>query len=199
MSNVVFDTVKGMQVVPIADQFLREGKIFLQGSVDSETCNEIIRQLMYLEGNDEISEITIYIDSPGGNVTSGLSLYDCIRLVSETKPVKTVCLGLCASMGAILFLSADDRRIIKHGKIMIHDPAFGGTHDISYKKPHEIQSELDDLNQCREILGKIIAERTGMTLKSVYKLTAVDSYFSAEEAIEKNLATSIVSSIMEIK
>lgn len=199
MSNVVFDTVKGMQVVPITDQFLREGKIFLQGQVDSETCNDLIRQLLYLESNDEIPEITIYIDSPGGDVTSGLSLYDCIRLVSETKPVKTVCLGLCASMGAILFLSADDRRMMKHGKLMIHDPAFGGTHDISHKKPHEIQVELDDLNQCREVLGKIISERTGMSIKSVYKLTAVDSFFTAEEALKKNLATSIVTSIKEVK
>ena len=199
MSNIIFDTVKGLQAVSITDQFLREGKIFLQGSVNSDMCNEAIRQLLYLEQDDNINEITLYIDSPGGDVTAGLSLYDCIRLVSETKPVKTVCLGICASMGAILFLASEDRRMMQHGKLMIHAPAYGGNHDISHKKPNEIRVELDELNMCRDILDKLIAERTGIPLDEVIELTDKDSYFTAEEALNKNLATHIVKSIKEVK
>lgn len=199
MSNIILETVKGIEFIPIEDHFLKEGKIFLQGDIDSKSCNVAIRKLLYLEQNDDIREITIYIDSPGGNVTAGLNLYDCIKLCSESKPVKTVCLGTCASMGAILFLAADDRRMMKHGKLMIHSPAYGGSHDIAYKKPNEIQVELDELNQCRELTDNLIAERTGMKIEEVVNLTNKDSYFTAEEAISKKLATSIISSIAEVK
>lgn len=199
MSNVIFETVRGIDAVPINDHFLRDGRIFLTEDISSSTCDETIKQLIYLEQNPDIKEITIYIDSPGGDVTAGLSLYDYIRMVSASKPVKTICLGMCASMGAILFLAADDRRKTSHGQIMIHDPAFGGPHDIGGKKPGEVQIELDNLNKCRESLGKIISERTGKTIQEVYKLTEHDTFFTAEEAVENNIATSVIDDIKETR
>ncbi len=198
MSNIIYETTKGVTSVDITDRFLGEGKVFVTGEISPEHCNEWVRQLLYLAWNDTIDEITLFVDSPGGSVTAGLSLYDTIRLVTEFKPVRTVCIGMCASMGAIIFLAGEERKMMTHGKLMIHDPAFGEGHDIGHKKPHEIQIELDDLNKCREVLGELISQRTGMKLKEVYKITEHDAYFTAEEAVQKHLATQIITSLQEI-
>ena len=82
--------------------------------------------------------------------------------------------------------------MMEHGKIMIHDPAFGRNHDIGGKKPAELQSELDDLIRCREALAKIIAERTGKPIDDIYEVTVKDSYYNAKEAVEFGLATNII-------
>ena len=190
MARIIKESARGYDVIPIEDEFLKNREIFLASDVDEISCNEIIKELIYLDREDSTSEITIYINSPGGIVQDGLAVYDTIMLLKS--PVRTVCLGTCASMGAILFLAGDKREMMKHGKIMIHDPSFGGGHSIGGKKPHEIQMELDDLNRCRESLAKIIADRTGKSLKAVCKVTEKDAYFSAEEAMEFGLATGII-------
>ena len=190
MANIILESARGLQCVSIEDEFLRHREIFLSDDVNERSCNEIIKELMYLEKEDSSSEITIYINSPGGSVQDGLAVYDTIMLLNS--PIRTVCLGICASMGAILFLAGEKREMMKHGKIMIHDPAFGQGHEIGGKKPHEIKMELDDLNKCRESLAKIIAERTGKKLKDVYKVTAGDAFFDAEEAVKFGLATNII-------
>ncbi|MEY8522141.1 ATP-dependent Clp protease proteolytic subunit [bacterium 1XD8-76] len=190
MSNIVMESARGLESVRIEDEFLRNRKIFLTESVNENTCDELIKQLMYLEKEDAAKEITFYINSPGGNVQEGLAVYDTIMLLHA--PVRTVCIGTCASMGAILFLAGGRREMMKHGKIMIHDPAFGGHHNVGGKKPHEIQAELDDLNRCRESLARIIAERTGKSMEEIYEVTAKDTYYSADEAVEFGLATDIL-------
>lgn len=190
MANVILESARGLQPIPIEDELLRRREIFLSDAVDEKTTNEMIKQLMYLEGEDSTKEITIYINSPGGSVQDGLAVYDLIMLLKS--PVRTVCMGTCASMGAIIFLAGKKREMMKHGKIMIHDPAFGGKHEMGGKKPHEIQSELDDLNRCREALASIIADRTGKDIEEIYKVTANDTYYSSEEAVNFGLATGII-------
>lgn len=190
MSNIIMESARGLESVRIEDEFLRQREIFLTDSVNENSCDELIKQLMYLEKEDDTKEITLYINSPGGSVQEGLAVYDTIMLLRA--PVRTVCIGTCASMGAILFLAGGRREIMKHGKIMIHDPAFGGNHNVGGKKPHEIQAELDDLNRCRESLARIIAERTGKSVEEIYEVTANDTYYSADEAIEFGLATDIL-------
>ena len=195
MANVQRETVKGIQLIPVEDHFFSERKIFMVGEIDSELCYRVVQQLLYFEASDNRKEVTIYINSPGGEVQAGLAVYDVMRLMKS--PIKVCCTGLCASMGAIIYLGgdADKRFMLPHAKIMIHDPAFGGSHDIAYKKPHEIRSELDDLNKCRERLAMIIAESTGKTLEEIYKVTEKDSYFDVNEAIEFGLACAEVSDI----
>lgn len=190
MSNIIMESARRLESVRIEDEFLRQREIFLTDSVNENSCDELIKQLMYLEKEDDTKEITLYINSPGGSVQEGLAVYDTIMLLRA--PVRTVCIGTCASMGAILFLAGGRREIMKHGKIMIHDPAFGGNHNVGGKKPHEIQAELDDLNRCRESLARIIAERTGKSVEEIYEVTANDTYYSADEAIEFGLATDIL-------
>ena len=188
---VILESARGFETLYLRDKLLSDSReIFLTGEVSAQSCGSLITQLMYLNRTEPDQEITLYINSPGGLVADGLAVYDVIRLLEAT--VRTVCLGTCASMGAILFLAGKKREIMEHGRIMVHDPAFGGNHDIGGKKPHQIQSELDDLNRCREALARIISERTGKSLPEIYDITANDTYFSAQEAVEFGLATRIL-------
>ncbi len=189
--SVILESARGFETLHLKDKLLGDSReVFLTEGVDAESCSNLIIQLMYLDRTEPDKEITLYINSPGGSVSDGLAVYDVMRLLDA--PVRTVCMGTCASMGAIIFLAGAKREMMEHGKIMVHDPAFGGSHDIGGKKPHQIQPELDDLNRCRESLARIISERTGRTLEEVYEVTVNDTYFSAEEAVEFGLATDII-------
>lgn len=189
MANILKETARGIQPVSIEDELLSNREIFLTEQVDSATTNELLKQLMYLERQDNSKEVTIYINSPGGEVISGLAVYDYISMMKS--PVRTVCTGTAASMGAILFLAGKKREMLPHTMLMIHDPSYSHN-DIGGRKPHEIQHELDKLNETREALAKIISEKTGKGLDKIYKVTASDTYYSAEEAIRFGLATGIM-------
>lgn len=189
MANVFRETARGIQPVSIEDELLSNREIFLTEQVDPATTNELLKQLMYLERQDNSREVTIYINSPGGEVISGLAVYDYISIMKS--PVRTVCTGTAASMGAILFLAGDKREMLPHTRLMIHDPSYSHN-DIGGRKPHEIQHELDKLNETREALARIIAEKTGKSLDEIYEVTASDTYYSAEEAIGFGLATGIM-------
>lgn len=189
MANILKETVRGVEAVRIEDELFLSRKIFLTDEVHAESSNELIKQLMYLEREDDSAEITLYINSPGGEVISGLAVYDYIQLMKA--PVRTVCLGTAASMGAILFLAGETRQMLSHTRLMIHDPSYSHR-DIGGRKPHEIQHELDKLNETREALARIIAEKTGKSIGEIYKVTADDTYYSAEEAVDFGLATGIL-------
>lgn len=191
MANIIKETVRGFDVVTIEDELLKGREIFLVDGVDAHTSNELLKQLMYLERQDSESEITLYINSPGGEVISGLAVYDYISMMKA--PVRTVCIGTAASMGAILFLAGRKRQMLPHTRLMIHDPSYSHN-DIGGRKPHEIQHELDKLNETRAALAEIIAEKTGKTLEEIYEVTANDTYYSAAEAIDFGLATEILDS-----
>lgn len=188
--HAIYESARGFDQIDIEDELMKCREIFFVGDVNANTCNEMIKQLMYLESLDNTKEITIYINSPGGCVSDGLALYDVIRLLNS--PVRTVCIGLAASMGAIIFLAGDVRQMLAHSEIMIHDPSYSRA-DIGGQKPHEIQHRLNSLNETREMLAQIIAERTGKNIDEIYKVTAEDSYYKAKSAVEFGLATEIVS------
>ena len=189
MARIIKETVRGLDVINLEDELLQNREIFLTEEVDADTTNELIKQLMYLEKEDDEAEITLYINSPGGEVTSGLAVYDYMTMMKA--PIRTVSIGTAASMGAILFLAGDKRQMLPHTRIMIHDPSFNRA-DMSGKKSHEIQHELDKLNETRKITAEIIAEKTGRTLDEVFKVTANDTFYNAEEAVEFGLATEII-------
>lgn len=189
MANILFETVRGIQPVRIEDQLLKNREIFLVDSVTSETSTELIKQLMFLESQDHTREITLYINSPGGEVISGLAVYDYLTMMNS--PIRTVCIGSASSMGAILFLAGEKRQMLPHSEIMIHDPSYHHG-DMGGQKPHEIQHRLDSLNETREMLAWIIAERTGKSVEEIYKVTAEDNYYKAKAAVEFGLATEII-------
>lgn len=192
MANILKETVRGTDCIKIEDELLSRREIFLTEEVNAETSNELIKQLMYLERQDSGKEITLYINSPGGEVISGLAVYDLISLMKS--PVRTVCTGTAASMGAILFLAGKKREMLPHTRLMIHDPSFGGG-SIGGKKSHELRHELEKLDEVREALAKIIAEKTGRPLEEIYDVTSDDTFYSAEEAITFGLATGIIKGV----
>lgn len=192
MANILKETVRGTDCIKIEDELLSRREIFLTEEVNAETSNELIKQLMYLERQDSGKEITLYINSPGGEVISGLAVYDLISLMKS--PVRTVCTGTAASMGAILFLAGKKREMLPHTRLMIHDPSFGGG-SIGGKKSHELRHELEKLDEVREALAKIIAEKTGRPLEEIYDVTSDDTFYSAEEAITFGLATEIMKGV----
>lgn len=187
MPEVIKESSSGYQRVGILDELFRNREVECVGEITAELVHSLILQLRYLQKEDPEKEITLYINSPGGEVASGLALYDVMKAVSC--PVRTVCLGTAASMAAILFLSGDQRDIFPHGKVMIHDPLISQMPGGNALKLNKISQ---DLMKTREIIGKIIAEHTGRTLEEVYEKTAEDSYFDAGESLDWGLADRIV-------
>ena len=192
MANILKETVRGTDCIRIEDDLLSKREIFLTAEVNAATSNELLKQLMYLESQDAGQEITIYINSPGGEVISGLAVYDFISLMKS--PVRTVCTGTAASMGAILFLAGKKREMLPHTRLMIHDPSFSGG-SIGGKKSHEIRHELEKLDEVRTALAEIIAEKTGKSIEEIYDVTSDDTFYSAKEAIEFGLATGIMKGV----
>lgn len=185
--NILKETARGIQPVSLEDQLLANREIFLISEVNEISMTSLLMQLKCLENEDSEAEITIYINSPGGDVLSGLPVYDYIRQMKA--PVKTVCIGIAASMASILFLAGDKREMLEHSEIMIHDPSMMSG---DYEKPLELRTRLDKLMEKRKILAEIIAERTGMSIDEVYKATETDSYYNAEKALKCGIATRII-------
>ena len=188
MANVFKETVRGIDLVPLNDELFNSRELFLTSMIDHQSSCELIKSLMYLD-RQESSEITLYINTPGGEVMSGLALFDQISMMRS--PVRTVCIGTAASMGAIIFLAGQKRQMYPHAQLMIHDPSYD-RNDISGLKPHEVRQELDKLNEVRKTAAEIISEKTGKPLKEVYKLTANDTFFTAQEAVASGFADEIV-------
>ena len=191
MANVIYESVRGISTIPIEDAFLRDRKVFLVGEVNDESCNTLIKQLLLMEGEDNSRPITLFINSPGGDVSSGLAVYDTIRLMKS--PVTAVVTGIAASMGSIIMLACDsDKRfMLPSSRIMIHDCSWG-KRDLGGYKPHEVEQELNQLKSTNARLLSIISKRCGKTIKQVAKVTKDDRYFDAKEAIDFGLITAVL-------
>lgn len=185
--NIIKETCEGTACIPLRDALFRRREIYCTGEIDAETANGIIVQLHFLALEDPEKEITLYINSPGGEVSSGLAVYDAMQAVSC--PVKTVCIGMAASMAALLFAAGARREMLPHGRVLIHDPLIPGNLAGSALK---IDSVAKDLMQTRETVGRILAEHTGHSLDEVLEKTATDCYFSAPEAVAWGLADCII-------
>lgn len=185
--NIVRETSSGYFSCTIQDEMLKSREIECVGEINPETVYELTRQLRFLQREDPAAEITMYINSPGGEVNSGLALYDAMQAVSC--PIRTVCMGSAASMGAVIFAAGDMREIFPHGRVMIHDPLIRGGVGGSAL---QLQSVSKDLLKTREVLCTILAERTGRSQKEIYKKTAKDTWFDAQEAVKFGLADRVV-------
>jgi len=179
-SGFVKDTIQ-------ESMFQNHREILCVGEINAEHINALILQMRYLHSQSADAEIVMYINSPGGSVSDGLALYDIMQAISC--PVRTVCMGTAASMGALLFLSGNQRDILPHSKVMLHDPLVSGGIGGSAL---EVERRAQQLMQTREITARIIAKHTGKTLKKIYEVTKQDSYFNAEEAVAFGLADRII-------
>lgn len=188
--QIIRETAEGPYRLDMRDEMLSHRELELTTPVDAESCATIIRGLLYLQRCDADAPVTLYINSPGGEVQSGLALYDVMQAVSC--PVRTVCLGMAASMAALLFIAGDERQMLPHSRVMIHDPLIGGGVGGSALS---VKARADDLMRIRDITAEVIARHSGMSLERVFELTAQDTYFEASEAVEAGLADAVVTSL----
>lgn len=186
---ILKETSAGYFRADILDDMLQRREVEYVGEVNAESVYSLCRQLRYLERQDPEGEITMFINSPGGSVTDGLALYDVMK--GLTCPVRTVCLGIAASMGAVLFAAGDRRDILPHARVMIHDPLIASTGGNALT----LQETSRRLMETRKITAQILARHTGKTLAAVYRKTASDCWFTAKEAVDFGLADRVIEHI----
>ena len=187
---IMKETSRGFDRIPIIDQMLANREIACVGPIDADTTDSLCLQLRHLQSEDPNAQITIFINSPGGEVQSGLAIYDTLKAISC--PIRTVCLGMAASMAALLFVAGDQRDMLPHSRVMIHDPLVAGGLGGSAL---ELKTISDNLMRTRQITAEVLAKHTGKDIEEIYKVTAKDSYFEAPEAVEFGLADRIIDSL----
>ena len=144
--------------------------------------------MKYLERQDAEAEITMYISSPGGEVSSGLAVYDVMQSIQC--PIRTVCMGTAASFGAFLFAAGNTREMLPHSKLMIHDPLIAGNGITG--SATLLSERVEGLMKTRELVAGLMSKHTGRTVDEIYEKTAKDTWFTAEEAIAFGLADNVI-------
>ena len=186
--HAIWRTNQGLSVVDLRDDMLMHRRVELAGEVTPESVAVLTRSLLYLQQENPEAPITMFINSPGGEVQSGLALYDVMQSISCD--IHTVCLGLAASMAAIIFVAGEKRSMLPHSRVMIHDPLIAGGGIAG--PALSVKSRADQLMRTRDITAELIAKHTGMSLERVLELTATDTYFEAEEAVAAHLADEVL-------
>lgn len=184
---VVEQTPRGERSYDIFSRLLKERVVFLVGPVEDQVANLVVAQLLYLESENPDKDISLYINSPGGAVTAGLSIYDTIQFI---KPhVNTLCVGQAASMGALLLAAgtAGKRHILPHSRVMIHQPLGGYQGQAT-----DIDIHAREILHTRDRLNAILAHHTGQSLEKVREDTERDYFMSADAAVEYGLVDRVV-------
>lgn len=185
--NILIRSSSGITQVPIESKLLSNRHIFLEGEITEGTAIEFVKKILYL--NSESDEmITCFINSPGGEINSGLLIYDAI--IGSRAPVRMVCMGKAYSMGAVLFACADERLMMPNSELMLHQPLLGGR--VS-GNASSIRSISDSLLATKTRLNKLISTHTGKTEQEIDEATDYDHYFSPSEAVNFNLCDRVIS------
>ena len=187
---VVEQTSKGERSYDIFSRLLKDRIIFLGEQVDATTASLVIAQLLFLESEDPEKEIFLYINSPGGSITDGMGIVDTMNYIKC--PVSTICVGMAASMGAVLLASGEKgkRYATPNAEILIHQPLIAGG-GLSGQTT-EIKIHADHMVKTREKLNKLLSDRTGQSLETIQKDTERDNYMTAEEALKYGLIDGIM-------
>ncbi len=187
---VIEQTNRGERSYDIFSRLLKDRIIFLSEDVNHVTASLVIAQMLFLESEDPDKEIFFYINSPGGSITDGMAIVDTMNYIKC--PVSTMCVGLAASMGAVLLACGEKgkRFATPNSEILIHQPLIGGGGLAG--QTTEIKIHADHMVKTREKLNKVLSERTGQTLEQIEKDTERDHYMTAEEALKYGLIDSIL-------
>lgn len=185
--TVVEQTHRGERGWDIFSRLLKDRIIFLGTPINDQVANTIIAQLLYLESEDQEKEISLYLNSPGGVITSGLAIYDTMQYIRA--PVSTICLGQAASMGAFLLSSGNKGRrfALPNARIMVHQPLGGAQGQAS-----DIQIQAQEIQRLKDKLNGILADQTGQNLEKIAQDTDRDRYMTAEEAKEYGLIDEVM-------
>jgi len=184
---VIEQTGRGERAYDIFSRLLKERIIFIGSPMDDEISNLIIAQMLFLEAEDNEKDINIYINSPGGIVTSGLAVYDTMQYLKS--PITTICIGQAASMGAILLSagSKSKRFALPNARIMIHQPLGGAQGQVT-----DIEIQTKEILRVKKLLNEILAKHTGQPLTKIEKDTDRDFYMSAQEAVVYGIVDEVI-------
>jgi ATP-dependent Clp protease protease subunit len=175
------------RVFDIYSRLLKDRIVFLLGDIEDESANLVVAQLLYLHAEDPRGDIHLYINSPGGSVTAGMSIYDTMRYI--TCDVQTYCIGIAASMAATILAAGTKgkRNILPHGEVMIHQ-VLGGIRG----QATDIKIRTEHLLRTKRMMNQMLADLTGQPLSRVEKDTDRDNYMSAREALEYGLVDNVL-------
>ncbi len=192
---VIETTGRGERAYDIYSRLLKDRVIFLGGPIDDDTANLVIAQLLFLSNENAKTDVHIYINSPGGSVTAGLAIYDTMRYLRC--PVRTYCVGLAASMGAVLLLggSKGKRYMLANSSVLLHQPLIRGR---ITGPATDLQIEAEEMIRVRQRLYHIIAQHTGKDVKTVEKDCDRNYWMDAQQTIEYGVADKILEKIPEV-
>jgi ATP-dependent Clp protease protease subunit len=184
---VIEQSARGERAYDIYSRLLKERVIFLVGPVDDYTANLVVAQMLFLESENPDKDIFFYINSPGGAVTAGLSIYDTMQFIKPD--ISTLCIGQACSMGAFLLAGGTKgkRRCLPNSRMMIHQPLGGFQGQAS-----DIEIHTKEILKTRRRLNEILAKHTGQPLAQIEKDTDRDNFMGGEEAVEYGLIDSII-------
>jgi len=184
MGNIIGALANGK----FTEKFLEKRCVFLWGEVSDESAERVINQLLYLEMQEPGKQITMYISSPGGSVTSGTAILDTMKLISS--PVKTVCIGLCASMASLLLSAGEkgSREIFEHAEVMIHQPLIGG---YFQDKASNLEITANNILKTKRITAEILAANCGKDVETVMADIENDHWMDAKESLEYGIVDKI--------
>ena len=184
---VVEQTSRGERSYDIYSRLLKDRVIFLTGAIEDHMANLIVAQMLFLESENPDKDIHLYINSPGGSVTAGLSIYDTMKFIKPD--VSTMCIGQAASMGAFLLAGGTQgkRMALPHSRVMIHQPSGGAQGQAS-----DIEIQANEIIELRSKLNKLLAENTGKDQGVISRDTERDRFMGAEEAREYGLVDKVI-------
>ena len=190
---VIEDTGRGELSYDLYSRLLRDRIVFLTGEVNDQSASSVIGQLLFLESENPDKDIYLYINSPGGSVTAGMGIYDTMRFIRPK--VNTICVGLAASMGALLLSSGEKgkRFALPHSRVMIHQPLGGMQGQAT-----ELEIVAREILRTKAELNKILADNTGKPIEEVARDTERDYWLTAEEALKYGLIDRIFTSREEM-
>ncbi len=184
---VIERTGRGERSYDIYSRLLKDRIVMLSGEINDAVASSIVAQLLFLEAEDPDKDIYLYINSPGGVITSGMSIYDTMNYIKPD--VSTICIGQAASMGAFLLSSGakGKRYALPHARIMIHQPLGGAQGQAT-----DIEIQAKEILRLKKILNEILAQNTGQSVKKIAKDTERDFFMSAQEAVEYGLIDQVL-------
>ena len=191
--TVIEQTSRGERAFDIYSRLLKDRIIMLSGPVNDQVSNIIVAQLLFLAAEDPDKDIHLYINSPGGSVTSGMAIFDTMNYIKPD--VSTICIGIAASMGALLLASGEKgkRFVLPNSEVMIHQPLGGARGQAS-----DIAIVAEHILKTKDKLNRIFADKTGQPLERIERDTDRDNFLSAEESVEYGLVDKVIERTEEI-
>jgi len=192
--TVIEQSSRGERAYDIYSRLLKDRIIMLSGPIEDDMANAIIAQLLFLDAQDSTKDISLYINSPGGVVSSGLAIYDTINFIQSD--IQTITMGMAASMASVLASSGTKgkRFALPHAQVMIHQPSGG-----AQGQQTEIEIAAREILKTRELINQILADNAGQPIERVNKDTERDNYLSAQEAVDYGLIDHIMTNSSEQK